>query len=257
MNGEWLYNVSQWITYPVSAIVIFAAAEFGCWLGYRSADRGHEEIRSHITAIQSALLGLLALLIGFTFFIAVSRYDVRRGLVLEEANAIGTAALRVQFLPQDHQAKAIGLLRDYTGTRLIYSPDTDTKGGDARAKSLLSELWGEAVFAAAQDTKSVPVGLFVQSVNDVIDLNEKRRVATRNHVPEVTFLLLYAMAGVAVGFTGYAAGLAGTRQHVPNAIMALSIAVVIMLITDMDRPARGLITINQGALTRLQDSFAK
>lgn len=257
MNGEWLYNISQWVTYPVSAILIFAAAEFGCWLGYRSLDRGHEAVRSHITAIQSALLGLLALLIGFTFSIAVSRYDVRRGLVLEEANAIGTAALRVQFLPPDHQAKALGLLRDYTGTRLIYSPDADAKGGDTLAKSLLSDLWSEAVFAAGQDTKSVPVGLFVQSVNDVIDLNEKRRIATRNHVPEVAFLLLYAMAGVACGFTGYAAGLAGTRQHIPNAIMALSIAVVIMLITDMDRPARGLITVNQNPLIRLQESFAR
>jgi hypothetical protein len=80
------------------------------------------------------------------------------------------------------------------------------------------------------------LGLFVQSVNDVIDLNEKCRVATRNHLPEVTFLLLYAMAAVAVGFTGYGAVLTGTRQHTPNAIMALSIAVVIMLITDLDRP---------------------
>jgi hypothetical protein len=96
---------------------------------------------------------------------------------------------------------------------------------------------GRGCLRCRADPKSVPVGLFVQSLNDVIDLNEKRRVATRNHVPEVTFLLLYAMAAVAVGFTGCGAGLTGTRQHVPNAIMALSIAVVIMLITDLDRPA--------------------
>jgi len=254
MNAEWLYDVSQWVTYPISALLIFGAAEFGVWLGNKSSDRDRDEVRSHITTIQSALLGLLALLIGFTFSIALSRYDLRRALVLEEANAIGTASLRAQFLPPDHVARTVGLLEDYTKTRFIYSaaPGQPT----SNAKALLDALWAEAVFASAQDPKSVPVGLFVQSLNDVIDLNEKRRVATRNHVPEVAFLLLYAMAAVAIGFTGYGAGLTGTRQHVPNAIMALSIAVVIMLITDLDRPKRGLITIDQDALTHLEKGFS-
>lgn len=258
MSGEWLYNISQWITYPISTLAIFGAAEFGCWLGTKSPERNRDEVRSHITAIQSALLGLLALLIGFTFSIALSRYDLRRGLVLDEANAIGTTTLRAQFLPQDHVAKAVGLLEDYTKTRFLYSEAAGQAAANAaQAKTLLDALWGEAVFASGQDPKSVPVGLFVQSLNDVIDLNEKRRIATRNHVPEVTFLLLYAMAGVALGFTGYGVGLTGTRQHVPNAITALSIAVVIMLITDLDRPKRGLITIDQNALIQLENSFPR
>jgi hypothetical protein len=259
MNAEWLYDVSQWITYPIAAILIFAAAEFGCWLGMSSTDRNHEQVRSHITTIQSALLGLLALLIGFTFSIALSRYDARRTLVLGEANAIGTTALRAQFLPGSHSADAIQLLKDYTDTRFIYTPGADgaLTTSDTRGQELLTALWAEARFATGQDPKSVPVGLFVQSLNDVIDFNEKRRIANRNRVPEVTFLLLFAMAAVASGFTGYSAGLGGTRQHVPNAIMALSIAVVIMLIADLDRPKRGLITVDQQALTDVKNSFPR
>lgn len=209
MNTEWLYGVSQWVACPIAAVLIFASAEFCCWVGMRSADRKQDAVRSHITTIQSALLGLLALLIGFTFSIALSRYDVRRTLVLDEANAIGTAALRAQFLPEGHSAKAIQLLKDYTDTRFVYTPTDDGVPAefDARGQGFLTALWAEAVFASGQDPKSVPVGLFVQSLNDVIDFNEKRRIANRNRVPEVTFLLLFAMASVASGFTGYAAGL--------------------------------------------------
>jgi hypothetical protein len=256
MNGEWLYGVSQWITYPVGAVLLFAAAEIGCRLGTRSPDRGNDQVRAHVTTIQSALLGLLALLIGFTFSIALSRYDARRDLVLGEANAIGTTALRAQFLPEGHAATTIGLLKDYTDTRFIYSR-TGHEPNDAAAQILLDKLWGEAVFATGQEPRSVPDGLFVQSLNDVIDFNEKRRIANRNHVPEVAFLLLFALSAVAVGFTSYGAGLVGTRQRIPNAIIAVSIAVVIMMIADLDRPKRGLITVDQQALTDVRDSLAK
>ena len=256
----WLHTISLWIIYPSTALVVFAAAQLGCWLGLRSTDRGKEPVRSHITTIQSALLGLLALLIGFTFALALSRYDLRRTLVLDEANAIGTTALRAQFLPGDHPAKSIELLKAYTDTRFVYTPaddGPDRKAAAAGGKTLLQALWAEAVSAGTQDPKSVPVGLFTQSLNDVIDFNEKRRIANHNRVPEVTFMLLFAMAAVATGFTGYAAGLAGTRQTIPNAIMAVSIAVVIMLIADLDRPKGGLITVDQQALTDVKNSFPK
>jgi len=256
MNGEWLYGVSQWITYPAAATLLFAAAEIGCRLGEKSPHHGRDPVRAHITTIQSALLGLLALLIGFTFSIALSRYDARRDLVLGEANAIGTTALRAQFLPEGHAATAIGLLKDYTDTRFIYS-QTGHEASDAAAQALLDRLWAEAVFSMAQEPRSVPDGLFVQSLNDVIDFNEKRRIANRNHVPEVAFLLLFALSAVAVGFTGYGAGLVGTRQRVPNAIIAVSITIVIMMIADLDRPKRGLITVDQQALTDVRSSFSK
>jgi hypothetical protein len=256
VSGEWLYGVSQWITYPLAAILIFAAAEIGCRLGHRSSDREREQVRAHITTIQSALLGLLALLIGFTFSISLSRYDARRDLLLGEANAISTAGLRAQFLPEGHAVTAIALLKDYTDTRFIYSPQEERPGRDV-GQALLDKLWAEVVLATAQDPKSVPAGLFAQSLNDVIDFNEKRRIANRNHVPEIAFLLLFGLSAVAIGFMGYGAGLVGTRQRIPNAIVAVSIALVIMLIADLDRPRRGLITVDQQALTDVKNSFAK
>jgi hypothetical protein len=259
---EWLYRIPSWVIYSIATLLIFSAAEFGCWLARRSADRGNEDIRGHITTIQTALLGLLALLIGFTFSIALARYDVRRTLLLDEANAIGTTALRAQFLPDGHSGKAIELLRQYTDTRFFYIPTEN--GGDAseavqsaETQELQKALWAEAVFAASQDPRSVSAGLFTQSLNEVIDLDEKRRIENRNRVPQVAFMLLFAIAGVALGFTGYAAGLAGTRQMPANAIMAISIGAVMLMISDMDRPKRGLILVDEQALIDVKNSFAK
>ncbi len=260
MHAEWLYRISLWVTYPIAAVLIFAAAEIGCSLGLHGKDRGRELAHSHITTIQSALLGLLALLIGFTFSIALSRYELHRTLIVDEANAIGTAALRAQFLPEGPAEKVAALLRDYTDTRLAgMLEDTDSQESPAAAHSdeLLKALWAEAVGISHQKPESIPVSLFAQSVNDVTDYNEKRRIADHNRVPQVTFLLLFAMSAVAVGFTGYAAGLLGTRQTVPNAIIAVSIAVVTMLIADLDRPKHGLITVDRQALLDVRSSFSK
>jgi hypothetical protein len=259
---EWLYRVPYWLVYSIATLLIFGAAELGCWLALRSPDRGHEYIRGHITTIQSAMLGLLALLIGFTFSIALSHYDLRRNLVLDEANAIGRVALRAQLLPEGQAEKATELLKRYIDTRFFFTSTGDARvvameQQSAEAHDLLMALWAEAVTATSQDPHSVPAELFTQSLNEVIDLDEKRRIANRNRVPRAAFILLFAVASVASGFTGYAAGLAGTRQMPANAIMAIAIGAVMLMISDMDRPQRGLIAIDEQALTDVRNSLPK
>ena len=135
--------------------------------------------------------------------------------------------------------------------------DSPASPAAAHSDELLKALWAEAVLVSNQKPESIPVSLFAQSVNDVTDYNEKRRIADHNRVPPVTFLLLFAMSAVAVGFTGYAAGLLGTRQTIPNAIIAVSIAVVTMLIADLDRPKHGLITVDRQALIDVKNSFLR
>jgi hypothetical protein len=256
MEDAWFYGLSQWVSYPVAVILALIGAEVGCRLGARSRDRGLEEVRGHIATIQTALLGLLALLIGFTFSIALSRYDIRRELLLGEANAINTTVLRAQFLSEGHAQTAIALLKDYTDTRFFYSPIEEQPTRDV-GQALLDKLWAEAVFATEQDPHSMPAELFAQALNEVIDFNERRHIADRDHVPQIAFLLLFGVSTIAVGFMGYGAGLAGTYQRVPNAVMAVSIALVVMMIADLDRPRRGLITLDQQALTDLRNSFAR
>ena len=91
----------------------------------------------------------------------------------------------------------------------------------------------------------VPTGVFIQSLNEMIDDREKHITANRNRVPNIVLLTLYGIAIVASGFTGYAAGLEARRSRLPVYMMALLVAAVILLIQDLDRPSSGFITVSQ------------
>jgi hypothetical protein len=109
-----LYGYSLLTIFMVGLAAIFAVSEFGWHLGTRNEGRGG----ANVSTLESAMLGLLALIIGFTFAMALSRFEARREAVLNEANAIGTTALRARLLPEPHRAEALKLLREYVQLRL-------------------------------------------------------------------------------------------------------------------------------------------
>lgn len=245
---EYLYDVAQGWIYAVSLVLLIGAAELGLRIGRRVRARG-DAVPPALGTIESASLGLLALMIGFTFSMALTRYDGRRGAVLDEANAIGTALLRSQLLPEAEAHASAGLLTQYAKVRLTLG--TAPYGSPARTDAirqslaLQNDLWREAVAASATDAHSTPIGLYVQALNDMIDMHEKRLTALRNHVPEIVVLLLYLIALTATGFTGYGAGLAGDGERGSKLLMAVLIATVLILVIDLDRPYRGLVTVSQ------------
>lgn len=245
---EYLYDVAQGWIYAVSLVLLIGAAELGLRIGRRVRARG-DAVPPALGTIESASLGLLALMIGFTFSMALTRYDGRRGAVLDEANAIGTTLLRSQLLPEAEAHASAGLLTQYAKVRLTLG--TAPYGSPARTDAirqslaLQNDLWREAVAASATDAHSTPIGLYVQALNDMIDMHEKRLTALRNHVPEIVVLLLYLIALTATGFTGYGAGLAGDGERGSKLLMAVLIATVLILVIDLDRPYRGLVTVSQ------------
>lgn len=234
------------------------AAEAGFRLGRRERP-GIAAAHSQIGTIQASVLGVLALLLGFSFAMAASRFDARKQLVLDESNAIGTALLRARLLPEPHAQKIPALLRQYVDARLaFYQAGIDPAGlraaNDDTAR-LHEQLWLEAAAVAAEDRYAVASGLLVQALGDVIDLHAKRVAALENHVPGSIFLLLHFAAMVAMGLTGYACGAAGSRNLAATATASLLIAAVILLIVDLDRPRRGLIQAGQQSLLDLRDSL--
>jgi hypothetical protein len=233
--------------------------EVGFRLGLRMQARADEGNRAHINSLQAALLGLLALLLGFTFAMAVSRFDTRRSLVLAEGNAIGTAALRASLLPPPERMPFLGGLRDYVDARLMfYDAGTDKERISAsmsRTSTVQIELWRIATAAANGEPDSIPLGLVLQSLNQLFDLAEERRVALENRVPESVLYLLFAVTLGALGFIGYGSGLSGRRFHVSTAVFAVLISLVLMTIIDFDRPREGLIRISQQSLLRVQAQF--
>jgi hypothetical protein len=122
---------------------------------------------------------------------------------------------------------------------------------------LHQQIWSHAIELSAKDERSGAVRLFIESMNEVIDFHEKRLAAMRDHVPETVFLPLYMVAAVGLGFVGYARGFSGRRHFLVTLILAILISTVITLITDLDRPRRGLIKVSQQSMLDLRKSLEK
>lgn len=250
--------VNQWCVIGVSSVLLVAAAEIGFQTGlqlYRASDDAR---KGQIGGIQGAILGLLGLLLGFTFAMAVARYETRRELVLKEANAIGTTYLRASLLTETHQAGVESLLRRYVDARIdFYEAGQDRERQDAaeaQAAQIQHELWAHAVSAGKESPTAITTS-FISALNDVIDLDTTRMNALRTHVPGAVWLLVLGVAVCGSFASGYAAGASGARSGFANFVMPLMIAVVITLIADLDRPRGGLIEIKQQPLLDLRQSI--
>lgn len=251
-----LYNYHLLPIFLASVALILAASEIGRRLGVRAAGRSGK----NISTLESAILTLMALMTGFTFAMALSRSEGRREAVLNEANAIGTTALRARLLPPPHRAEALRLLREYVQVRLditqrVPSP-TELSAAIARSNELQEALWQQAKAMAKKDNGLVPTGLFIQTLNEMIDNQEKRLTAARNRVPNIVLMALYGIAAIASGFTGYASGLEARRSRLPVYITGILICAVILLIQDLDRPGTGFITISQQPMIDTAASIA-
>lgn len=202
--------------------------------------------------IISAVLGLLALLLGFTFALAVDRFESRRALVLQEANAIGTSYLRAQALPDPHRARLSKILVDYTDTRitLATTPRDRMKPLLATNDRLLTDLWS-ATLAANDSLGNSPFSVSVFStVNEVIDMDASRKAARKVRVPAEVFLVLGLYIVVAAGLIGYARS--KTQGRVLAALLFGLFTMSYMLILDIDRPGVGGITESQGPMEELR-----
>jgi hypothetical protein len=240
----------------VSLVVILAVSEIGRRIGTRMGAKGGD----NVSTLEGAILGLLALMISFTFAMALSRFEARRDAVLNEANAIGTTALRARLLPTPHGSEALKLLHEYVQIRLDptrgFVSSLELNETIIRSNAIQEALWQHAKAVAAKDNAMVPTGLFIQTLNEMIDDQEKRLTSIRNRVPNIVLLALYAMATIAAGFTGYAGGLEARRSRLPVYLMAILIAAVILLIQDLDRPGTGFITVSQQPMVDTAASLA-
>ena len=251
------YETLQGLSLPAIFVLLFVAimvaAEIGNWIGRRSASKSGDKDAGNMAA---ATLGLLALLIGFTYAMAVSRYDLRRQTVLEEANAIGSTVNFALMLPQADQAAILAELREYTNLRIGLGSPYDPAKLDAdvrRSGDIRADLWRRAVAAEAAQPQSLGIYQFVFNLNEMNNMGEKRLTALRNHVPFVVTFMLAGTALIAMGFVGYGAGCNGNRRIYADVVLALLISGLIALMLDLQRPDRGSIDI---PTQPLQDTLA-
>ncbi len=248
----WLVGIGLVLSMGLAAVV--------GWLIRRRmvALSGDKEASGQEGYIVSGVLGLLALLLGFTFSLAIERYESRRALVLEEANDIGTAYLRAQLLPSPHRERVSNVLVVYTNNRIALAeaqgPGSERDVLVHQNDRLLTDLWAETVAVMPGIRDAEFSGAFVESVNAVIDMDTARKVARGLHVPSEVFLLLLIYQIVSAGVLGFV--LYGRHGIALATMLCLLFTLSLLLIIDVDRPTSGGVRESQRPMLLLKDSLA-
>jgi hypothetical protein len=256
MQGhEPLDYIPLWALFGTTVVLILLAVEAGYRVGRWRQRRAEHEREPPVGAIVAAILGLVAFLLAFTFGMAAPRFELRRELVLDEANALGSAYLRAALVPEPHRTEIRTLLRDYVDLRLGGVELGMTVPALARSEELQGRLWAQAVSVA--EKKPTPItGLFIQSLNEVIDLHAKRvTMGVRNRIPFPIWGALYVIAILAMVGVGYHEGLTSTARTLAALVLAVTFSGVLWLLADLDRPQEGLIKVSQQAMIDLRQSM--
>ena len=248
---------SMWlILVVVFAAVLAGACEAGFRLGRNAESRSASHSKSQLGVVTGGILSILGLLLGFTMSMAVTRFEARKQLVLDEANAIGTSYLRTRLLPAPESAEIANLLREYIGVRLEYADVVDDfdrlQATRKQAARLQNEFWNLAVDSGLKEPSPVKAGLLLQSLNEVIDLESARWMAIQNRVPPTVIYVNCVVALLGTILVGYGFGREGQRQAFSTTMLVMAITVVLAVIVDLNQPRQGLIKGSQQPMVDLQ-----
>jgi hypothetical protein len=246
--------VPTWAIMLVSALLIFGASEVGFRMGRR---RGPvTQGRDPSILVQGSAFTILALLLGFSFSLALGRYDARRSALLREANAINVAFLRAQLLdPKTATTERVNL-DAYIDQRLAYAQHDEDPAqrrlAEEKSNQLQRDMWGLATQAAQRDPHSTMVPLFILALNDTVALSREEAAILNAHIPDVVIFWLLIIALISSIMLGYGFGREGKRAVVFKAIFAVMVALVFGLVLDLDRPQRGLIRVSLAPMQAVQ-----
>ncbi len=259
--NELMYDQSNLAIVTWLLVFMLLSVELGYRVGRRKSATATEHIRSQVNTVLAAMLGLLALLLGFTYSLALQRYEDRSQAVVAEANAIGTTYLRAQLLPAGIRADIQGKLRQYVDIRvregrLSLDDAAKDKALVQQGSSIAAQVWELAMQAVAKDDRPATTGLFIQALNDMIDSADRHHAALDRHVPESVLFLVFLTFVMTTAILGYASGVSSHRVTIPGITLVVLIALVVYLIIDLDRPRRGLIQVNQESLLSAQRAMA-
>jgi hypothetical protein len=250
-------------TFPL-VIGLFVAMVVCLELGYRIASRRiqrHGAAHEGLGSIEAAVFALLGLLLGFAFSQALGRFDDRRAMIVDEANAIGTAYLRLDFAPAEAQPQLRQLFRQYVDARIrVYATPADpvtTDAAVAAAETMHRRIWASVVDAARNDASQNVARVVVPAINEMIDMTTIRTVALHVRIPRLIIALLVLVALSSAMTAGYAMAKRGNRSLLHSLLYALSVALTLYVILDLEHPRMGLIRLDatDRILEALRDSI--
>lgn len=246
----------MWLFFIGTVLLILTGMEAGFALGKRAARRSNDEKESPAAAMGGAVLGLVAFILAFTFGIASERYDTRKQLVRDEANAIRTAFMRAAFLPDGEREEVDRLLRQYTEIRVSFAQSWDMEKLPellSKTENIQRKLWAIAVVNGRRDSSDISAS-FAESINEVVDLHALRMaLAVETRIPVGIWAILFLLSFLGMMATGYQAGIAAPRRSQNVPILAVSFSLVITLIAGLDRPNARFISVAQKPLIEAED----
>lgn len=254
-----------WAVFLLSTLLIVIAVEMGFYLGRRRQARFAEGESSQVGGAVAATLGLLAFILAFTFGAGTDRWDTRKQLLLQETNALGTAFLRTELLPEPHRYNLQKIMSGYIdqylktmeqqiaaeGTTINSRLVKEVEQDFSNAKKFHEQMWAEAMLAVEKQPTPL-TGLFVSALNDAIDLRiERISISIQQRMPMIIWIILYFLACLALGLAGYDLGLSRGRRNLSGWVVALAFSSVITLVVALDRPRTSI--VNQLPLLELQE----
>jgi hypothetical protein len=252
-------DVPVWLLFAITTLLVVATIEIGYLLGRAARRNSEDEKESPVSAIAGTVLALLAFILAFTFGIVANKYDSRRELVRDQANAIRTSYDRSDFLPEPSRDEAKPLYNDYIALILEASEPGNVDLLPeliADAQAIQAQLWDFAVENVRLGDNSDISAMYVESLNDMSNVLATRiAIAVQARMPIGLWIVLYALIALGMVAVGYQTAIAGSRRTWLMVIMALSFSIVITVIAALDNPERGYITVSQRPLIDLQSEM--
>lgn len=237
-----------WLTAGLLFVLLVAVCEGGAHIHRDRGDADQAE-EGHLVG---AALGLLALLLGFTFSLALGRFEERRELVVHEAAAISTLWLRTDLLPPPSRTEARRLLDAYADARLQLAAAGEDAAGiaaaDARTEALQRSLWRVVAPAAAGAANGALGAGTVAAMTDMFDLADARHAVLRTRIPTRVVVVLALYALISAGILGYTTQRGKLRHRLATTALLALLAMTIGMVLDLDRPRSGAIVVDQSPL---------
>lgn len=250
---SWLDGLPIWAVYIATVAVVLVAAEVGFRVGIWRKHRDPASEGATVTsAVVGGMLGLMAFLMAFSIGIVIGQQNDRRAMVVTEANAVGTAYLRSGFLDEPDLTTSRNLLQEYVEVRLAAASDpTQFELAVTRSEEIHGELWSIVENNVRQGKESDVMALFVESVNEIIDIHSFRLAAVDLRLPEFLGIVLFAATVLSFLLVGVANSADGKRDFAAILLFALAFVAVLMIVVDLNRPQEGLLTVSQQAMMDL------
>jgi hypothetical protein len=248
-----------WVLFFVSVSFVMIAVEIGFRLGSTVRRKTEDERESPASAISGVILGLQAFMLAFTFGIVSDRYDTKKALVREEANALRTVWHRSDFLPEPDRGKTKAVLQEYVDQRVDVTQTRDlelVKNAVEDAVRMQQQLWAIAVVHGQTDLNSDIGALYVESINEIANLHATRvGIGLHARIPTVIWAVLLSLLILGMIGVGYHTAIADSRRSRATPILAISFSLVIALIAALDHPGDNLMPVSQQPLINVQSEM--